>query len=243
MDMLIEWFVYHKNSVHGPFSTTDVNAQLASGKFSQESFIWWKGEKDWIPIDEWQNNYSAIVKKLESHYNVEWKIKTSNDITDPMSFDDCIEFLKTVNLKTGVFICKKDIIDAWENIFTNAIFLNALEMTRRKFPRVPVVGTAKISKSGSKFSYLVKINVIGEGGIGVTGLVKNFSTGSVIDIKIEAPNFTNPIFAEGTIVYHTPDGVSGLEFSIINAEGRAAIIEYVNRFTGTKNAASDKKAA
>jgi hypothetical protein len=218
---------------------------MTSGKFNEESFIWWKGEKDWISLFQWKSNYPNIVKKLEGHYNTEWKIKCPADTTELMSFDDCIEYLKSVDLKTGVFICKSGSAD-WENIFTNSVFLNALEMTRRKFPRVPIVATAKISKADSKFSYLVKLNVIGEGGIGVSGLTKNFPSGVPIDIKIEGANLATPIFAEGHIVYHTPDGVTGIEFNTISAEARSIIIEYVKRFSGTAvktQTASSKKAA
>lgn len=236
--MLIEWFVYHKNTVLGPFSTSDVNSQLSAGKIASDSFIWWKGEKDWITVDQWQNNYTNIVKRLESHYNAEWKIRTPKLSSDWMSFEQCLDFLKNVDIKTGVFICKKGAgYEEWENIFSNSVFLNALDMTRRKFPRVPIVATAKISKSDSKFSYLVKLNIIGEGGIGVTGLTKNFPMNSKIEIKIEGPNFTAPIFAEGHIVYHTRDGISGIEFSTLNAESRAAIIDYVNQFQGKPSSA------
>jgi hypothetical protein len=239
--MQIEWFVYHKNSVLGPFTTSDVTTQLTSGKFDEESFIWWKGEKDWISIIQWQSQFPAIVQKLESCYNTEWKIKTPTMTTDSMPFDSCIEHLKSVDIKSGIYISKA-VNTNWENIFSNSVFLNALEMTRRKSPRVPIVATAKISKAGSKFSYLVKLNVIGEGGIGVSGLTKNFPTSVPIDIKIESANLSAPINAEGTIIYHTPDGVTGIEFNTINAEGRALIIEYVNQFSGKSVKTKDESA-
>lgn len=231
--MQIEWFIYHKNTVFGPFSTDDVNTHVDSGRFDGECFIWWKGEKDWIPVSQWQQSLPAIIKKLESHYNVEWKIRTPELTTDLMSFELCIEFLKKVELKNGIYICKSG-SNNWENIYSNSIFMNALEMTRRKFPRVPVVATAKISKSDTKFSYLVKVNMIGEGGIGVTGLSKNFPIQGKIEIKLEGPNFPTPLFAEGKVVYHSKDGLTGIEFDAVTAEVRASIIDYVNQFQGNK---------
>lgn len=231
--MQLEWFVYHKNTVLGPFTTNEVHAQLNSGKLnSEESFIWWKGEKDWIPLEKWQVEFPDIIKKLEDHFNVEWKIKTPEQVTPFMSFDECLAFFKNVELNNSIFICKKDRSgEEWESIFTNTIFLNALEMTRRKFPRVPIVATAKVSKSDSKFSYLVKVNTIGQGGIGASGLGKNFPTGTNVDIKLESPSLPVAIHAEGRVIYHTKDGVTGIEFEAVNAESEATVIEYVNRFS------------
>lgn len=231
--MNIEWFVYHKNSVLGPFNTDDINHQLDTGKINQDSFIWWKGEKDWIPILQWRDNYESIISRLESHYSVEWRIKAEGTISPYMQFDDCIEYIKNISLKQDIFINQKD-QENWENIFTNSIFLSALEMSRRKFPRVPIVATAKISKSDSKFSYLVKVNIVGEGGIGISGLGKNFPTGTTVDIKLESPSLTMPVHAEGKILYHTKEGLTGIEFETVNAESQSVIIEYINRFEETK---------
>lgn len=235
MHMVLEWFVYHRNSVLGPFTTNEVESQLNLGKLSEDSFIWWKGEKDWVPLSQWKNEYPAIVQRLEEHFNVEWKIKKGNQTTSFMSFDECVAFFKNEELTNDIFICKKDPRgQEWESIFTNTIFLNALEMTRRKFPRVPIVATAKISKSDSKFSYLVKVNTVGQGGVGIAGLGKNFPTGTSVDIKIESPSFPIPVHAEGRVVYHTKDGVTGVEFEGINAESENTVIEYVNRFQSAR---------
>ncbi len=228
--MKLEWFVYHKNSVLGPFSTQEVNSQVQAGKFADTSFIWWKGEKDWIAITKWQTDYPEIVRRLEAHFSVEWKVKINNQATPYMSFEKCLEHLKQVELTNQIFICKRGDGDAWDSIFNNSVFLNALELTRRKFPRVPIVATAKVTKSDSKFSYLVKVNIIGQGGIGITGLGRNFPIGTEVDLRIESPSMTVPLHAEGRVVYHSRDGITGIEFAAMNAEAESLIIEYVNRF-------------
>lgn len=235
--MKIEWFVYHKNTVLGPYSTTDVHAHLASSKINEDTFIWWKGEKDWISILQWKNEYPSIIKKLEEHFSVEWSIKDPKMTSPFMSFDECLQYLKNTELNSSIYICQKG-KENWESIFTNSIFMNALEMTRRKVPRVPIVATAKVSKADSKFSYLVKVNIVGQGGIGVSGLGKNFPTGTNVDIKIESPSLSIPIHAEGRILYHTKDGASGIEFEKISAEPLSAIIEYVNQFQETRTKAA-----
>lgn len=228
--MMLEWFIYYKNSVLGPYSTHEVNTHVQTGKFDENSFIWWKGEKDWITVQKWRVDYPEIIKKLEAHFNVEWKIKINDSVSPSMSFEACLEYLKNVELSNTIYICKSDDGENWESIFNNSIFLNALELTRRKFPRVPIVATAKISKSDSKFSYLVKVNIVGQGGIGVGGLGKNFPTGTNVDIRIESPSFALPVHAEGRVVYHTTDGLTGVEFAAMNAESESMIIEYINKF-------------
>ncbi len=241
--MKLEWFIYHKNSVLGPFATNEVQVQVEAGKFSPNSFIWWKGEKDWITISKWLTEYPEIIKKLEAHFNVEWRLKVNDQATPFMSFEKCLDQLKIVELTNSIFIAKKGDGEAWDSIFNNSIFMNALELTRRKFPRVPIVATAKVTKSDSKFSYLVKVNIIGQGGIGISGIGKNFPTGTEVDIRIESPSLSIPIHAEGKIVYHTRDGVSGLEFAAMNAESESIIIEYVNRFHQTSTPGNNKGAA
>jgi hypothetical protein len=238
--MKLEWFIYHKNSVLGPFATGDVHTQIQSGKFSPNSFIWWKGEKDWITLSKWQTDYPEIIKKLEAHFSVEWRVKINDQISAYMSFEQALEHLKLVELSNNIFICKRGDGEAWDSIFNNSIFLNALELTRRKFPRVPIVATAKITKSDSKFSYLVKVTIIGQGGIGISGLGKNFPTGTEVDVRVESPSLTVPIHAEGRIVYHTRDGITGLEFGAMNAESESLIIEYVNRFNSNNSGSSSQ---
>lgn len=234
--MQIEWFVFHKNSILGPFSTEDVRAQISDGKISDDSFIWWKGEKDWVSIESWNKEYPEIIRKLEAYFKVNWKVRQGRNITPFMSFDETLNHLKLLELNNSIFICKQkeDGAEDWESIFSNTIFLNALEMTRRKHPRVPIVATAKICKLDSKFSYLVKVNTIGQGGMGVAGLGKNFPTGTVVEMRLESPSFTIPIIAEGKILYHTKDGISGVEFSVINAECNSTLISYVNQFSAQR---------
>lgn len=234
--MKLEWFIYHKNSVLGPFSTQEVNTHVHSGKFTDSSFIWWKGEKDWIAISKWQVEYPEIIRRLEAHFSVEWRIKSGDQITPYLSFEKCLDYLKQVELSNNIFICKRGDGDNWDSIFNNTIFLNALELTRRKFPRVPIVATAKVTKSDSKFSYLVKVNIIGQGGIGISGLGKNFTVGTEVDVRIESDSLTVPIHAEARIVFHSRDGVTGLEFSAMNAEAESIIVEYVNRFNSQASA-------
>ncbi|MCB9072100.1 MAG: PilZ domain-containing protein [Bdellovibrionaceae bacterium] len=243
--MQIEWFVFHKNSILGPFSTEDVKAQISSQKIAQDAFIWWKGEKDWVAIDVWLKDYPAIIKKLEAHFKVRWKIRDEHGETPFMSFEDSIQHLKLLELRNTIFICKedKDGVEQWESIFSNTIFLNALEMTRRKHPRVPIVATAKVSKKDSKFSYLVKVNIIGQGGMGVSGLGRNFPAGTTVEVRLESPNISVPVVAEGRILYMTKDGLSGIEFGLINSESEAALIEYVNQFINTRKTTSSEREA
>lgn len=243
--MQIEWFVFHKNSILGPYSTEDVRTHISSGKIPSDSFIWWKGEKDWTSIDDWQKYFPEIIRRLELHYKVNWKVKHGKNITEYMSFDSCLQYLKLLDLNNTIFLCKEtvDNRDEWESIFSNTIFLNALEMNRRKSPRVPIVATAKISKLNSKFSYLVKVNTVGQGGMGVTGLGKNFPTGTTIELKLESPSLSTLVVAEGNILYHTKDGIAGIEYTLINDESRATLIEYVKQFTPSNSATETKKAS
>lgn len=228
--MKLEWFVYQNNSVLGPFGTEEVEAQLATNKIEPFSFIWWKGEKDWIPISEWQKNYDSIVSKLEAHFTVLWRVKVDGVTTAHMAFDDCLDYVKSKELKADLYLNQKGHED-WESIYTNTVFMNALEMSRRKFKRVPIVATAKASKADSKFSYMVKVNMIGEGGIGITGLGVNFPVGTRIDLAIESGSLTQLLKVEGFIKYQNKQGITGIEFDTINAETKGVIIEYIKQFS------------
>lgn len=227
--MSIEWFIYNKNSVSGPFSTEDVKGQLSTETVDDNSFIWWKGEKDWIPVTKWAEDFETIIVKLEENLSELWRVKHSDSVSNYMSFDEAVEYVKNLQLEEGILINKKD-APQWESVYSHTVFLNALEMSRRQFPRVPIVANAKISKADSKFSYLVKANMIGQGGVGIHGLGKNFSIGTVIDLRLESPSLNGVIHAEATVIYHTDLGTSGVRFNALNAESQSLIVEYVNRF-------------
>ena len=45
-----EWFLYHTNSQHGPFTEDEVVGMIQVGRVSVEAFAWKDGMKDWEPL-------------------------------------------------------------------------------------------------------------------------------------------------------------------------------------------------
>jgi|GEM_PF-4720266 len=97
------------------------------------------------------------------------------------------------------------------------------------------MGLAKITRQTSRFSYVVKTATLGQGGMGVYGLGSNFEVGTEIQIKVESEDLSAPLNVTGKVVYNTDKGFVGISYKNISAEGKAIILDYINRFMETSD--------
>ena len=92
------------------------------------------------------------------------------------------------------------------------------------------MGLAKVTRTNSRFSYVVKTATIGQGGLGVYGLGSNFEIGTAVQLKIESENLSAPLNVVGKVVYNTPRGFVGISLDNVSAEAKAIILGYIKRF-------------
>lgn len=234
------WFVHHEEKILGPFTTEKILQDLKDGEISYGAYIWSKGQVEWIPVSDWENKLDDLVA-FSDQSKREWKIRTKNDVVNSLTFDEVVNALKVMPNFNTVAVAPED-SQEWVPIYSSYAFMEALNMSRRNFLRAPLMGLAKVTRDGSRFSYVVKTSTIGQGGIGVYGLGPNFDHGTEVAMRIESEDLSSPINVTGTIVYNTEKGFVGIRFGELQAESIAVIIDYMKRFQN-EQAVTEKKAA
>lgn len=222
------WFIHFDEKILGPFATEQVLSSLQSGELSYSAYIWAKGQVEWVPVSEWESNLDSLVSPNENS-NQQWKLRSPKFVKENLSFEDTVNTLKSLDNYQLVSISSQD-DDEWVPIYSSYTFMEALNMSRRNFLRAPLMGLSKVTKDGSRFSYVVKTATVGQGGIGVYGLGPNFEPGTQVQLKIESEDLSSSIVAMGTIVYNTDKGFVGIRFGELTAETSSVLIDYMRRF-------------
>ncbi len=222
------WFVHHEEKILGPFTTEKILQDLKTGEISYGAYIWSKGQVEWLPVADWESNLEKILAQSGSDHK-KWKLRTPKNVNEDLTFDEVVEELKAMDNFQMVAVAPQDASD-WTPVYSSYPFMEALNLSRRNFLRAPLMGLAKITRDGSRFSYVVKTATVGQGGVGVYGLGPNFEPGTHVTIKVESEDLEAAIHVNGTVVYNTSQGFIGIRFGKIPAESTAIIVEYMKRF-------------
>ncbi len=222
------WFVYFNEVVSGPFSTQDVEAELAAGRWTPESaMIWWKGQKGWVPLDTWRNHLPdimiAIHRKPEE---ITWYAEQNGEQHGPFNLDRMIEFLKKRESLDRIHLWKQG-MDRWTNLFEIEDVVSHLGLQRRTSPRAPIVGRVLIESDSNSIDG--QICEVSAGGFGI----KNGSTlnkNETVTISIDSPLLVTPIKANATVAYVDASGYAGFQFDNLHIESKSTIIDYVRQF-------------
>ena len=237
----MKWFLNINDKIEGPHSGEEILAGLSSGHVSYSSYIWAKGQVEWIPISDWEDNYDELMR-ADSNRSFEqtWKVRYREKVVSGLNMKTVLETLKNHENLKSVFISPED-EDQWLPIYSSYMFMEALKLSRRNFLRAPLMGLAKVTRTDAKFSYVVKTATIGQGGLGVYGLGSNFQVGTEVKIRVESENLTAPLNVIGKVVYSTPSGFIGISMDNLSAEAKAVILGYIKKFKDSGEA--DIKAA
>ena len=238
------WFIHHDEKILGPYTTEKILKDLKDGEISYGAYIWSKGQVEWVPVSDWENNLDNILAASgEAHKK--WKLRTPTAIRQDLSFDQVLDELKVMENFQMVAIAPENSED-WTPVYSSYPFMEALNLSRRNFLRAPLMGLAKVTRDASRFSYVVKTATIGQGGIGVYGLGPNFEPGTQVSLRVESEDLNAPIVVSGTVVYNTSQGFIGIRFGELQAESTSVIIDYMKRFqnfTPVDNEESEKQAS
>lgn len=226
------WFVHHDEKILGPFTSTKILQDLKSGEISYGAYVWSKGQVEWIPVSDWEINLDALVAQSDSSKQ-KWKLRTPDETFENVDFAEVVKKLKAMENLNRVTVSQQNATQ-WVPIYSSYAFMEALNLSRRNFLRAPLMGLAKVTKLGSRFSYVVKTASLGQGGIGVFGLSPHFDSGMLVNIRIESEDLSCSINVNGSVVYNTDKGFIGIRFGDLPAESVAVIIEYLKRFHETE---------
>jgi len=119
----------------------------------------------------------------------------------------------------------------WKEVYAFPDIVEKLGISRRKHARVPILAQF-VGRTNRHDSFNARIITISEGGLGLTE-VYDLKIGDIVEGQLTSPHFFQPINIRADVVYSGLDGYIGLNFTQINDESKAAIIDYMKKFGKT----------
>lgn len=236
------WFIFSNDVVSGPFDTKGVQDQLKLGSLNSSCFIWWKGQREWMPIQLWETQLKQILKNDDEKSQAPvWYVDTSGSPVGPLTQGEMLAHLRGVQNLSKVRLWTVG-MNKWTNLFELHEIMDQLGMSRRENARAPLMGTVAVSRLAEDTQPMIaraaSISIAGMGINDAHGLTK----GDTVQLVLKSPEFTNPIRMQATAVYVTPQGYAGLKFTSVHPETQSLLFDYVKRFNQPSQTATRKTA-
>jgi len=225
------WFVYSNDIVSGPLDTETVRASIQSGRWSAGAFIWWKGQREWMPLGLWESQLPQLLKtETEKIQTPVWYIDVTGSPIGPLTETEMMQQLRGLQSLSRVRVWTVGMAK-WVPLFEMTDVMDRLGISRRAHARAPLMGTVAISRVGDAAQPLMtraaSISVAGMGINDAQGLTK----GDEVHVVLKSSEFSTPLRMKAVAVYVTPQGYAGLKFTSIHSEIQSLIYDYVKRFS------------
>lgn len=224
------WFVYSNEVVSGPFDTQQVKEQLNLGRWTESSFIWWKGQREWMPIQAWSSQLNTILRNREEKtHSPVWYLDVTGSPIGPLTQSEMLQHLRSLSNLNRVRLWTVG-MEKWTNLFDLPEIMDQLGVMKRENERAPLMGAVAISRFSEDARPIVaRAASISVGGLGVNdahGLTK----GDEVQVLIKSQEFPGPIRIKAHIVYVTAQGYAGMKFHNVHGETASLILDYVKKF-------------
>ena len=242
--MSISWFIYSNDLVTGPFTTDDVSFRLESGILSPQSFIWWKGQREWIQLSVWAQQLPAILDASTQRgpQSPIWYIEISGSRLGPITHSELVQHLRSLPNLSVVRLWAIG-MPAWSNIFDLPEVMETVGISRRETERAPLMGSVAVSRSNDDpQNYNLRAASISIGGMGMTGH-HDLRRGDTVSLVVKSQELGEVIHVPGEVIYVTSNNYVGVKFTAMPAEAASFVIDYVKKFTDFENALEEKSAA
>jgi hypothetical protein len=238
------WFVYSDDVVNGPFNTETLKQQLTDRKWSETCFIWWKGQREWIPVATWQKNLDSIVNANEdkAHSPIWYIDNGTGSPVGPLTKEEMYQHLRGFNTVGKVRLWTAG-MQHWTPLFDLPDIIDDLGMSRREHNRAPLMGSVAItSVSGTASTIIARAACISVGGCGLND-AQMLNYGDEVQLVIKSAEFPNPIRMQALVMYVTSSGYAGLKFHQVHSETHALIFDYVKKFVDASGGSHQRKSA
>jgi len=228
--MAFAWFLYSNDVVSGPFSTEDVQNKIATGLLGANSHIWWKGQREWIPISTWLGQVDRIVQSANDRSQKPvWYVDAGKSPTGPLTEKELIDHLKACSTLARVRLWAVG-MEKWTSLFELAEVMELLGLSRRENERAPLMGTVAVSRSNDDpQGFVLRAASISVAGMGVQGR-HDLRAGDSISVVVKSAEIPSTLSLRGEIAYVTANGYAGIRFEKVQPEAHSMIIDYVKRF-------------
>jgi hypothetical protein len=234
-----EWFVYSQSIVAGPFTTDEVQADVSAGRWTNDCFVWWKGQREWMPLTNWRAQVSKILMQEKHESSQVWYIDNAGTPVGPLTRSEMLDGLRSVSKYNKVRLWTVG-FDKWTNIFDLHDLMDELGLSRREHARAPVMGTVAVTHMGSDSTTLAMAASISTAGMGLNSA--GFLTkGEDLQLLVKC-NELGQLHLQGSVAYVTPQGYAGIRFANVSPELQSIIFDYVKRFQTPAQKAAPKTA-
>lgn len=226
--MSLIWYIYSNDAVSGPFSTENVEQGLTQNKWSMQSLIWWKGQREWVSVDTWRTDLKNILHNFRTNIQTTaWYVEHLGTQKGPMYSKDLHSFIQ-VNGIAGSCRVWTDGMETWKSVYEITELVQFFGITRRKHARAPIKANITVQTNAIE-EVSAHAGSISAGGLGVRGL-SSVKQGDSISVLLKSPLLIREVKAEAKIVYTTEGGVTGIEFMNLPKESASIISDYVSQF-------------
>lgn len=222
-----KWFILANEQVRGPYDRDGLDAALNQ---VTNPLIWGRGQSDWLTPEQFEKmliDLESTVNRQRLQNEREWRLRLGDQELRPMFYAQMIDYLKN-QADLSQFLIWTEGYNEWKEIYQIHKIMDDLGVSRRRHPRVPIMGT--IEAEGTKGRFSARALSISEGGLGVTEAPQTH-IGDQYKVILKSPNLFAPLHATIEVVFAGHDGYVGMKFTGLPSESRSAIIEYVKKFT------------
>ncbi len=224
------WFIYSNNVVSGPFTTDVVRQKLATGQLSDTTYIWWKGEREWIHVSTWASQVDRIVQTANERASKPvWYVDAGKSPTGPLTEKELIEHLKICSSLARVRLWAVG-MEKWTSLFELSEVMELLGLSRRENERAPLMGTVTLTRSNDDpQGFIVRAASISVAGMGITGR-HDLRLGDTVSVLVKSGELSAILQLRGEVAYVTSNGYAGVRFGQVPAETHSLIVDYVKGF-------------
>lgn len=224
------WFLCSNDVVTGPFTTDQVRAQISGGNVGASCFIWWKGQREWLPLSHWESHLEQILNSSSAKPESKvWYIDLGTNTLGPLTHSEMIENLKSQKSLATVNLWSVGMKN-WAKVFELYDVMEEVGLSRRVHERAPLMGSVAITRSNSDpKGYVLKTASVSIAGLGAVG-EHDLHRGDEVSVLIKSANLPGSMHLRGEVAYVQANGYVGIRFIKAQPEAQSIILDYVKRF-------------
>lgn len=228
--MKAHWFIHSEGAVLGPFTATEVEAQMKASKFGADCLVWARGTNEWLPISQWKTLSAKVEENSKSVSQRVWYCDSgTGQPAGPLTQSELVEHLKGLNRWDIVTLWGTGLLK-WLPLFEVPEVMDLVGISRRENPRAPLLGQISISTTGSSgVPQILPCSTVSTGGFGVKN-AGGLTRGDRVQIILRSSDFPNIIHAVGEVLYVSRAGEAGIKFTDLPTDSQTVIADHVRRF-------------
>ena len=239
------WFLYSSidKKVSGPYIAEDVHQKLKTGAITPECNIWWKGQREWLPMKVWISSGEKILKNQnEKAKSAVWYLDLGAEPLGPLTHREMIESLSGNKNLTRVRLWTVGLKN-WKSIYEFSEVMDEMGMSRRENVRAPLMASIHVNRHGENEAPIeFRVTTISVAGVGINeGQI--LSKDEELQVVIKCAEFSVPIRARAHVIYVSANGNTGLRFQHMQPEIQSIIYDYIKKFSYEEEQSEKNSAA